>query len=113
MLKVQILDRCNYCDGQAYLPLGEADNWKGETYLTYAKCPMCDGTGERARWISLPEFLLLLKDARCKHEHTSQRGGFHFEAGEVWDDVEEICDDCSAVLSSADPLELFLGPNSK
>ena len=33
MLKVYILDLCPYCDGQAYLPAGEATNWKGETFI--------------------------------------------------------------------------------
>jgi hypothetical protein len=36
MLKVYIQDRCPCCDGQAYLPAGEATNWKDETYTRYS-----------------------------------------------------------------------------
>ena len=49
MLKVYIQDRCPYCDGQAYLPAGQATDWKGETYTRYAPCQMCEGTGERGK----------------------------------------------------------------
>jgi len=36
--------------------------------------------------------------AQCPHLHTSTRGGFHFYAGEVWDDIAEFCDDCNLNL---------------
>jgi hypothetical protein len=36
--------------------------------------------------------------ARCLHLHTSFRGGVHFVAGEFWDDLTEVCDDCGANL---------------
>jgi hypothetical protein len=98
MLKVHILDRCQYCNGKAYLPIGEATDWKCETFTRYAPCPMCEGTGKRGKWISLPDFLTMLKAERCKHEHTSYRGGMHFSAGDVWDDIEEYCIDCGANL---------------
>ena len=98
MLKVHILDRCPTCQGKAYLPAGEATNWKGETYTRFTPCQMCDGTGERGNWVSLPDFTALLKQAGCQHEHTSTRGHMHFSAGEVWDDLQEVCDDCGANL---------------
>ncbi len=98
MFKVQILDRCQYCDGKAYLPAGEASNWQGESYTRYAPCQMCEGTGERGRWVSLEEFAKLLADAQCKHEHTAHSGGMHFSAGDVWDDIEEYCIDCGVDL---------------
>lgn len=81
MLRVHILDRCPYCDGQAYLPAGEATNWKGKTYNRFVHCQMCDGTGERGKWVSLPDFMAMLKAAQCHHEHTSHRGGMHFSGG--------------------------------
>ena len=71
---------------------------KGETYTRYAPCQMCEGTGERGKWVSLPDFLEMLKAAQCKHEHTSYGGGMHFSAGDVWDDIMEVCDDCDAKL---------------
>ena len=98
MLKVQILERCTYCHGKAAFPIGEADNWKGEVYIVYSKCPICQGTGENSRWVSLPDFLEMLKAAMCKHEHTAFHGGMHFSAGDVWDDIEEYCIDCGANL---------------
>ena len=36
--------------------------------------------------------------AQCPHTHTSFHGGYHFSAGDVWDDVTEICIDCGANL---------------
>jgi hypothetical protein len=70
MLKVQILDRCPYCDGKAYLPAGEATNLKGETYPRYAPCQMCEGTGERGKLVSLPDFLF-----RVQKNKTPAGGG--------------------------------------
>jgi hypothetical protein len=58
---------------------------------------MCHGSGEYPKWISLDEFRELLQD-HCPHEHVSTRGGWHFSAGDAWDDIEEICDDCGAKL---------------
>jgi len=67
VLKIHILDRCSYCDGQAYLPAGEATNWKGETYTRYAPCQMCEGTSERGKEVSLPDFLMMIKEAQIKN----------------------------------------------
>jgi hypothetical protein len=98
MLKVHILDRCPYCDGKAYLPVGETTNAKGETYTRYTPCQMCEGTGERGKWVNLTDFLEMLKQTQCRHEHTSYRGGMHFSGGDVWDDIQEVCDDCGVNL---------------
>lgn len=98
MIKVQILARCEHCHGQAYLPIGEATDYKGGTYARYMPCPMCDGNGERGKWVSLTDFTTMLSQAQCKHEHTSHRGSMHFSAGDVWDDIQEVCDDCGANL---------------
>jgi len=40
-LKVQILDRCPYCDGKAHLPVAEAINAKGKPFARYTPCQMC------------------------------------------------------------------------
>jgi len=37
------------------------------------------------------------KTLNCPHKHVSTRGRMHFSAGDVWDDIEEICDDCGKV----------------
>ena len=98
MIKVQILDQCEHCQGQAYLPVGEGQDHRGRTYTRYAPCPMCEGSGTQPRWIPLSEFAELLQQAQCPHEHTSYQGNQHFSAGDVWDDINEVCHDCGAKL---------------
>jgi len=81
MIKVHILAQCEHCKDEACLP-----------------CPQCQGSGNQAKWVSLAELATLLKEIQCSHEHTSFQGGFHFTAGDVWDDITEVCDDCGANL---------------
>lgn len=98
-MKVRVLDKCSHCNGQAYLPVGENVDYKGEKYIRHLPCSHCEGTGKAGRWVELTEFALALDQARCSHMHVSRTGGFHFSAGEVWDDVCEVCDDCGEALS--------------
>ena len=63
MIKVHILDRCEYCDGAAYLPIGEATSYAGEKYMQYEPCPQCQGSGKHAKWVSFQEFADLLDRA--------------------------------------------------
>lgn len=35
---------------------------------------------------------------QCPHLHTEMFGGFHFTAGEVWDDLTLVCLDCGVNL---------------
>lgn len=99
MIKIRILDTCPHCNGQAYLPAGKDVDAKGNEYDRYLPCPLCEGTGLAGRWVELPEFLLMLDQAKCPHKHVSRTGGFHFSGGEVWDDIREVCDDCGEILS--------------
>jgi hypothetical protein len=80
------------------VPVGEGKNYKGRTYTRYVPCPDCDGSGNQARWISLQEFAELLRQAVCPHKHVSAQGGMHFSAGDVWDDIVQVCSDCGANL---------------
>jgi hypothetical protein len=98
MIKVHILAQCEYCKGEAPLPVGEAESYIGERLIRYPPCPQCQGSGNQAKCVSLAELATLLKEIQCSHEHTSFQGGFHFTAGEVWDDITEVCDDCGANL---------------
>ena len=98
MLKVHILLPCETCQGQAYMPNGEGEDYKGRKYTRFAPCPTCDGSGNQPKWVDLSAFLEMLKQAQCKHEHTSYQGGMHFSAGDVWDDIQEVCIDCGANL---------------
>lgn len=97
-LKVHILDRCPHCLGKAYLSVGEAEDYKGEMYTKHKACPYCEGSGRQSRWVELPEFLLLLEQEKCLHERISSQGGFHLVAGEIYDDIKEVCADCGAEL---------------
>ena len=63
MIKVRILDRCEFCDGEAYIFDCEDVDSRGETYDRYQPCEMCHGSGNRARWVSLREFADLLERA--------------------------------------------------
>ena len=102
MFKVNILDTCSYCRGKAYLLVGESTNWRGEIYIRHQPCPVCEGSGNQSRWVSLTDFAEMLKRAQCKHEHIISQGGTHFSAGDVWDDTEEVCLDCGANLDRQD-----------
>lgn len=66
MIKVQILTRCSHCDGEAYLPAGEAQSASGERYTRYEPCTACQGSGKGTRWISLQVLLELLVDEAAK-----------------------------------------------
>ena len=90
MIKVHILDRCRYCNGEAYLPVGEESDSTGGVYIRYRPCPMCEGSGLQERWVSLREFADLLDRAiamepdyqeLAKQLPTSQYQGSHDAAG--------------------------------
>ena len=48
MLKVYILNRCQYCDGKAYVPVGIAVDDNHEKFTRYLPCDKCQGTVESA-----------------------------------------------------------------
>ena len=78
--------------------MGESEDCQGHTYTRHVPCPMCVGSGNEPKWISLDDFTKLLHQANCPHNHTSYQGSMRFSAGEVWDDIQEVCDDCGAKL---------------
>jgi hypothetical protein len=98
MVKIRVLSKCHHCDGKAYLPIGEGFDFKGESYSRHIPCPVCEGSGLASKWVELPEFLLLLEQAKCSHQHTVSMGGFHLSEGTVWDDIREVCSACGEVL---------------
>lgn len=61
MNKVQILTPCEHCNGDAYLPAGKAVSAKG-IYTRYDPCPYCEGSGQRPKWISLRDFVVMLSE---------------------------------------------------
>ena len=98
MIKVQILDRCETCKGQAYLPDGLVVSNNGEPYQKHKPCTNCNGSGNQTRWISLEELSVMLQETSCPHTHISYHGNFRFTEAKPWDDLVEVCDDCGAVL---------------
>ena len=98
MIKVQVLTQCEHCNGEAYLPIGEAEDSQGHKYTRHVPCLMCEGSGNQSSWISLEDFAKLLVQAQCPHDHTSYQGRMRFNAGDVRDDIKEICKDCGASL---------------
>jgi hypothetical protein len=63
MMKVRILDRCEFCDGEAYIFDYEDADARGESYDRYRPCEMCHGSGNRAKWVGLRELSDLLERA--------------------------------------------------
>ncbi len=94
MIKVQILAPCSTCNGEAHQPIGEAEDCHGHKYTRYIQCPIYEGSGNEPKWIDLEDFVKMLQQAQCPHEHTSFNGSFRFIAGDICDDIEEVCDDC-------------------
>ena len=93
MLKVHILDRCPYCNGEGMVFAGKDTYYDGRQFDRYRPCAMCHGSGEYPKWISLTDLRELL-EIECPHEHVSTNGSTRFSAGDVWDDIETVCDDC-------------------
>jgi hypothetical protein len=91
MIKVHILAQCEHSKGGAPLPESEAESYICERIKRYLPHPKCQGSGNQAKCVSLAELATLLKEIQCPHEHTSLQGGFHFTAGDVWDDITEVC----------------------
>jgi hypothetical protein len=63
MIKVRILDRCEFCDGEAYIFDRQDVDSRGEVYDRYRPCEVCEGSGNQAKWVSLREFASLLDRA--------------------------------------------------
>jgi len=63
MMKVRILDRCEFCDGEAYVFVCEDVDARGDTFDRYRPCEMCNGSGNRAKWVSLRDLSDLLERA--------------------------------------------------
>ena len=63
MIKVNILTRCEHCEGDCYVPVGEAESYSGERYIRYEPCSECDGVGRQTKWIGLSELADLMERA--------------------------------------------------
>jgi len=99
-MKVYILAQCEHCEGQAHLPAGQAEDYKGEKYTRHQPCSMCNGCGNQPKWVSLVELETLLKEAFpvCPHQKSYFTGGHHYNGQQYWDDITEWCSDCGVNL---------------
>ena len=70
--KIQVLLKCEHCQGKAYLPEGEAEDYMGRKYIRYKPCPRCKGTGMSAKWVTLVELRQLLEQSESLQEHVSR-----------------------------------------
>jgi hypothetical protein len=59
MLKVQVMENCPYCNGEAYLFSRNATSNSGEDYAQHELCGFCQGSGEELKWIALDLLNLL------------------------------------------------------
>ena len=48
-IKVHILTVCEFCDGQAYPPVGPDIDSNGEPYTRYRQCTYSKGSGNREK----------------------------------------------------------------
>ncbi len=85
MMKIQILVACEHCDGEAYLPVGEATDFQGQHYIRYSACPTCNGTGNQTAWISMEEFARFLSQAQNPSDRISHRANINQQ------EKEELC----------------------
>ena len=78
--------------------MGEAEDCQGHKYTRHIPCPLCDGSGNEPKWINLEDFAKLLAQAQCPHEHSSYQGSMRFNAGDVWEERGEVCNDCGVII---------------
>lgn len=64
MLKVIVIDRCKFCDGEAYVYSGEYKDGD-EVHPVYLPCHVCKGSGEMEKLVTLQEFQEMLDKANA------------------------------------------------
>ena len=72
VVKIHVLLKCEHCQGQAYLFVGEAEDYQGQKYDRYKPCPRCEGSGMAAKWVALAEVRQLLEQSESQHEYVSK-----------------------------------------
>jgi hypothetical protein len=60
MLKVHLLNTCSHSNGEAYQPVGEAEDSYGYKYTHYAPCPICEAIGNEPMWVDKEDFTKLI-----------------------------------------------------
>ena len=70
--KIHVLLKCEHCQGKAYLPEGEAEDYMGRKYIRYKPCPRCEGSGMAPKWVTLAEFRQLLEQSEHAKEFATR-----------------------------------------
>ena len=60
MVKVHIQTVCEFCDGEAYVPIGPDVDYNGEPFIRHQPCAYCQGSGYRDKWVTLDAFIEML-----------------------------------------------------
>ena len=60
MIKVHIQTVCEFCDGEAYVPIDPDIDSNGQHYIRHQLCAYCQGNGCRKKWVTLDSFVELL-----------------------------------------------------
>jgi hypothetical protein len=60
-IKVKILTDCEFCEGKAYLEVGEEEDSNGGIYTRYIPCKYCEGSGLMTKYINLVDFIRLME----------------------------------------------------
>jgi hypothetical protein len=71
MLKVLVIDTCEWCQGEAYVYAGEYKD-EYEERPVYQPCHVCKGSGEMEKQITLREFQDLLDKANAMEPDYSE-----------------------------------------
>ena len=98
VIKIRVLLKCENCQGQAYLPVGDTEDYLGRKYIRYKPCPHCQGAGMVGKWADFAEVQQLLEQSECPHEHVSMEGSFQNTPLGPTDDVHDYCIRCGKVL---------------
>jgi len=80
MLQIHILDRCEFCDGQAYVYACEFTDENGESYPRYMPCGYCKGSGELDKWVTLDQINALTST----HPPTAASTSLVVKSGMTW-----------------------------
>lgn len=72
VVKIHLLLKCEHCQGKAYLPEGEAEDYLGRKYVRYKPCAYCQGSGLAAKWVALAEVRQLLEQSESPQEYASR-----------------------------------------
>jgi hypothetical protein len=60
MIKVHIQTMSEFCDGEAYTPIGPGVDYNGQPFIRHQPCAYCQGSGYRDKSVTLDTFIEML-----------------------------------------------------